>query len=106
MKRTFDELEQMTGLPAPVSTFRISSPWWRDWPAKESPESPVCHRRRLWRECGWPPENVLQSSQAIRELGLPQTPLARALADAVEWFEDNGYIRNWSRREGSSRDMQ
>lgn len=30
-------------------------------------------------------------SKAIRELGLPQTPVRQALADSVAWFRDNGY---------------
>jgi dihydroflavonol-4-reductase len=33
------------------------------------------------------------SSKAIRELGLPQSPIEKALEKAVRWFEDNGYIR-------------
>lgn len=32
-------------------------------------------------------------AKAIRELGLPQTPPRRALADAVEWFSANGYVK-------------
>lgn len=32
-------------------------------------------------------------AKAIRELGLPQTPPRQALADAVEWFRENGYLR-------------
>jgi dihydroflavonol-4-reductase len=32
-------------------------------------------------------------AKAIRELGLPQTPPKQALADAVEWFEKNGYAK-------------
>ncbi len=31
------------------------------------------------------------SSKAIRELGLPQTPVEQALAEAVAWFRANGY---------------
>jgi dihydroflavonol-4-reductase len=30
-------------------------------------------------------------SKAIRELGLPQTPVDQALRDAVEWFWAHGY---------------
>jgi len=30
-------------------------------------------------------------SRAIRELGLPQTPVREALQRAVEWFRHNGY---------------
>ena len=34
------------------------------------------------------------STKAVRELGLPQTPVKDALQRAVEWFRDNGYARN------------
>ncbi|MBO0724860.1 MAG: NAD-dependent epimerase/dehydratase family protein [Blastocatellia bacterium] len=32
------------------------------------------------------------SSKAVRELGLPQNPIEKALEKAVRWFEDNGYV--------------
>jgi dihydroflavonol-4-reductase len=32
-------------------------------------------------------------AKAIRELGLPQTPPKQALADAVEWFRANSYVK-------------
>ena len=32
------------------------------------------------------------SAKAIRELGLPQTPVRQALQDAVAWFEEQGYV--------------
>ncbi|MCE5334369.1 MAG: NAD-dependent epimerase/dehydratase family protein [Desulfobacteraceae bacterium] len=32
------------------------------------------------------------ASRAVRELGMPQTPVEKALTDAVEWFESNGYV--------------
>lgn len=32
------------------------------------------------------------SSKAIRQLGLPQTPVEAALAEAVAWFRNNGYV--------------
>ncbi len=32
------------------------------------------------------------SSKAVRELGLPQTPVEKALEKAVLWFESNGYV--------------
>jgi dihydroflavonol-4-reductase len=31
--------------------------------------------------------------KAVRELGLPQTPVQRALAEAVEWFVAHGYVK-------------
>lgn len=34
------------------------------------------------------------SSKAVKRLGLPQTPISKALEDAVHWFRKNGYIDN------------
>ena len=36
--------------------------------------------------------NVQKVMWAIGELGLPQTAPKQALADAVEWFRQNGYV--------------
>jgi len=33
------------------------------------------------------------ASRAVRELGLPQTPVKTAIEKAVRWFRDNGYVR-------------
>lgn len=32
------------------------------------------------------------ASKAVRELGLPQSPIEQALEQAVRWFTDNGYV--------------
>jgi dihydroflavonol-4-reductase len=32
------------------------------------------------------------ASKAVRELGLPQTPVEIALSEAVAWFRENGYM--------------
>jgi dihydroflavonol-4-reductase len=32
-------------------------------------------------------------SKAIKELGLPQTPIEESLRRAVSWFEQHGYVR-------------
>lgn len=33
-------------------------------------------------------------AKAVRELGMPQTPIETALSDAVAWFRENGYVLN------------
>lgn len=33
------------------------------------------------------------STKAVKELGLPQTPLWRAANEAVHWFQEHGYVR-------------
>lgn len=55
----------------------------------------------LGREPGIPVEGVrmarkkmfFDASKAIRELGLPQTPVEEALDRAVRWFTDHGYVK-------------
>jgi dihydroflavonol-4-reductase len=37
-------------------------------------------------------EHYYTSEKAIRELGIPQTPIERAVEDAFLWFEENGYL--------------
>jgi dihydroflavonol-4-reductase len=32
------------------------------------------------------------ADKAVHQLGLPQTPAETALADAVAWFRDHGYV--------------
>jgi dihydroflavonol-4-reductase len=66
----------------------------------------ACVDERLSRFTGKPPKAPLAGvrmakykmffspAKAIRELGLPQTPPRQALADAVEWFRANGYVKS------------
>lgn len=42
---------------------------------------------------GWQPSGLTADpSKAIRELGLPQTPLEEALAEAIAWFREYRYV--------------
>lgn len=36
--------------------------------------------------------NYFTGSKAVNELGLPQTPVDKAINDAIEWFGRNGYL--------------
>ena len=38
--------------------------------------------------------NYYNGEKAIAELGIPQTPVEKSIADALEWFKQNGYVRN------------
>jgi dihydroflavonol-4-reductase len=33
--------------------------------------------------------------KAVRELGVPQTPVREALAKAIQWFREYGYVKAW-----------
>lgn len=94
MKETLQALAQITGLPAP----KFQVPYPLALAAAYVDEGIACLTRK-------PPKAPLAGvrmarykmffspAKAIRELGLPQTPPRQALADAVEWFRANGYVR-------------
>lgn len=94
LKDILDALERITGLSAPkvrlphaiplavaaVDTF-VSGALGRA--PRVSLESVRMSRHRMF----------FDASRAVRELGLPQSPVEEALARAVEWFRANGYVR-------------
>ena len=46
-------------------------------------ESVKMSRHKMW----------FDSAKAVAELGLPQSPIKNALARAVEWFQEHGYVK-------------
>jgi dihydroflavonol-4-reductase len=88
----FTRLSRLTGLRAP----RLRVPYAVAWLAAAGMEG-------VARLTGRPPQVPLTAvrmarkcmyfspARAVTELGLPQTPVDRALADAVAWFVDHGY---------------
>jgi len=44
-------------------------------------------KQQEWYDC----------SKAVKELGLPQTPIRQAVQKALNWFMENGYIKNIKR---------
>jgi dihydroflavonol-4-reductase len=94
------ELAEITGLPAP----RVRLPYAVAWTAgalSTAVATFVTHR---------PPAVPLEAvrtsrhrmffdpGKAVRELGLPQTPVRAAFEDAIAWFEGNGLIPKTQRR--------
>lgn len=94
MREAFAVLEEITGIRGP----RIQIPYIVAWLA-------ACVDETKSRFTGKPPRAPLAGvrmalnkmffnpAKAIGELGLPQTPPRQALADAVEWFQKNGYVK-------------
>jgi dihydroflavonol-4-reductase len=94
LKQILDALAAITGLPAPTTRL----PHW-------IPLAYSAVDTALSRVTGRPPRASFESvrmsthrmffdpSRAVRELGLPQTPVEEALSRAVEWFKENGYVR-------------
>ncbi len=94
LKEVFRILSGLTGLTAP----RVRLPFWLVAGAGYAEQT--VSGRLLGREPIIPVEGVLasrkpawvSSEKAIRELGLPQSPVEAALERAVEWFAAHGYI--------------
>jgi dihydroflavonol-4-reductase len=90
----FQLLQEISGIPAP----RVKLPHSLvmllaygnaaiSWLTRNPPRIPLegvkmAHRLMFF-----------DSSKAVAELGLPQTPVEQALAAAVEWFRANRYVR-------------
>ncbi len=94
MKEALDVLQEITGIPAPK------------WHVPYSIALAAAHvNEAIARFTGKPPKAPLAGvrmakykmffspAKAIRELGLPQTPPRQALADAVSWFREHGYVK-------------
>ena len=94
MQQALGVLAEITGLPAPK--FQVPYPvallaaHVDEMISKFSgkpPKAPLAGVRMAKYKMFFNP------AKAIRELGLPQTPPRQALADAVEWFRANGYVK-------------
>jgi dihydroflavonol-4-reductase len=94
LKEILDTLAQITGLPAP----RVRLPLWVPLAAAAAD---TAVSRLIGREPRVPLEAArmslhrmyFDSSRAVAELGLPQSPVEGALARAVGWYRENGYVR-------------
>lgn len=95
MKEAFLVLEEITGVRGP----RMRIPYGVAWMAAcvdelksnftgRPPRAPLAGVRMALHKMFFNP------AKAIRELGLPQTAPKQALADAVEWFRANGYVKS------------
>jgi len=94
LRRIFLLLEEITGMPAP----KVRLPYAPILLAAYCNEA---LSRLTGREPLIPLAGVqmarkfmfFDSSKAVRELGLPQSPVREALRRAVEWFRANGYAK-------------
>src|SRR5581483_4060474 len=94
MKESLEILAELTGLLAP----RLQIPHWVALAAahcdeaiaamtRKPPKAPLAGVRMAKYKMFFSP------AKAIRELGMPQTAPRHAFAEAIEWFRENGYVR-------------
>ncbi|MCX6923644.1 MAG: SDR family oxidoreductase, partial [Verrucomicrobia bacterium] len=94
MKEAFGVLEEITGVSAPKFRVPYSIALGAAYVnealsllTRRPPKAPLAGVRMARYKMYFNP------AKAIRELDLPQTPPRQALADAVEWFQQNGYVK-------------
>jgi dihydroflavonol-4-reductase len=94
MRKVFVELEKITNIPAPKMqvpyAVALGAAYANEaisFLTHKPPKAPLAGVRMAKYKMFFNP------AKAIRELGLPQTPPSHALADAVEWFRANGYVK-------------
>ncbi len=94
LKEILETLARITGLPGPRVRLPHAIPYAvaalgevvariTGRPPAVSLEGVRMSRHRMFFDAG----------KAVRELGLPQSPVEDALARAVAWFRENGYVR-------------
>ena len=94
MREAFAVLEEITGVPAPKMrvpyVVALGAAYANEavsFFTHKTPKAPLAGVRMAKYKMFFNP------AKAIRELGLPQTPPRQALADAAEWFRQNGYVK-------------
>ena len=71
----------------PILGLAYLNEFWSTWITRRPPMVPLTAVKMARKFM------FFDSQKAIRELGLPQTPVDQALQDAVEWFRHHGYIK-------------
>ena len=94
MREAFAVLQEITGVPAPkmrvpyfVALMAAHANEMISKITRKHPKAPLAGVRMAKYKMFFNP------AKTINELELPQTPPKQALADAVEWFRANGYVK-------------
>ena len=93
LSEIFQMLAEITGIPAPrmrlpywpILALAYANEFWASYLTKKPPRMPLTAVQMAKKFM------FFDSSKAVRELGLPQTPVRQALKDAVAWFREHGY---------------
>ncbi len=94
-KEIFEMLSKITGLRAPsiempawvALTAGAFSEFFSGTLARRAPRVPLSSVKAALKV------RHFDCSKAVRVLSLPQTPIETALADAVQWFRTQGYVK-------------
>jgi dihydroflavonol-4-reductase len=94
LKEFLDALAKVSGLPAPRFKIPYAVAWMAgavstslSYLTNKEPAIPLNGVRMAHEPMYY------DASKAVRELGLPQTPVEKALEKSVKWFRENGYAK-------------
>jgi dihydroflavonol-4-reductase len=93
LSEIFRMLAEITGIPAPkvrlpywpILALSYLDEFWATHVSGKPPRMPVAGVKMAKKFM------YFDSGKAVRELGLPQTPVRQALTEAVAWFREHGY---------------
>jgi dihydroflavonol-4-reductase len=71
----------------PILCMAYANEFWSTWITRRHPMIPLTAVKMAKKFM------FFDAQKAVRELGLPQTPIDQALLDAVEWFRQQGYVK-------------
>lgn len=94
LSEIFQLLAEISGRPAPkirlpyfpILCLAYLDEFWATWISRRPPRIPLAAVKMAKKFM------YFDSSKAVRELGLPQTPIRQALEEAVAWFKAHGYV--------------
>ncbi len=92
----FAQLAALSGRPAPrwrlpyypILGLAYLNEFWSTWITRRPPRIPLTAVKMAKKYM------YFDSQKAVRELGLPQTPIAAALEEAVAWFRQHGFVQS------------
>ncbi len=92
LRDIFMMLQEITGIPAPKVRLPyapvLAAAWLNEGLSRITGREPLIPLAGVRMAAH---HMYFDSGRAVRELGLPQTPVKEALERAVEWFRTNGY---------------
>ncbi len=94
LSKIFQLLSELSGVPAPrlklpyrpVLLMAYLNEFWATYISGRPPRMPLAAVKMAKKFM------FFDSRKAVQELGLPQTPVREALAEAVDWFRQRGYV--------------
>jgi len=93
LQHIFRMLQEITGIPAPKVRLPyapvLAAAWINEGLSRITGREPLIPLAGVQMAAH---HMYFDSGRAVRELGLPQTPVTNALERAVEWFRTNNYV--------------